>query len=279
MGAAAPQTADLSGAWETMDGNQLGVLLADFVLRQLKQTGRLTSRSYVVTTLVTTLMIKKIAEAHGARCFHENLVGFKWICKLMDELGASDFVFGAEESHGYLVGQYCRDKDGAVACMLMCELAAWVKSQGKSLLQHLDELYAEHGLYTERLTTIKMEGSDGMQRMESLMGAFRTAPPKSLGPLRIASLRDYSSGQRVYPNGRTEKITGPNDNLIFLETDRPGNYVAARPSGTEPKVKFYMFGFVSSDEVASNGLDPCKVTLSNRLSGFADDLRQFADRV
>ena len=133
MGAAAPLTLDPSGPWATFTGNQLCALLGEFILSQRQQQGRLSGDNYVVSTLVTSRMLRRITESFGAKCLDENLVGFKWICSVMDTEGPDNFVYGTEESHGYLVGQYCRDKDGAVACMLMSELAAYVKAQGKSL--------------------------------------------------------------------------------------------------------------------------------------------------
>ncbi len=141
MGAAAPVTRDPAGPWNTFNGNQLCVLLADFILRQRQLNGNLTPENYVVTTLVTTRMLNRICDSFNVRCLNENLVGFKWICDVVDREGPDQFVYGTEESHGFLVGQYCRDKDGAVACMLMSELAAWCKEQGKSLFDHLDDLY------------------------------------------------------------------------------------------------------------------------------------------
>lgn len=277
MGAAAPVTTDLQGEWKTLTGNQLGVLLAEFILQQRQKNGTLTSENYVVTTLVTTMMINRICESYGCKCYNENLVGFKWICSLMDQLGPDEFAFGTEESHGYLVGQYARDKDGAVACMLMSELAAWVKSQGKSLFEFLDELFLKYGYHGEQLVTIRMEGSDGMRRMEALMAKFRAEPPAELGGIQVHSMRDYGSGNRIYPDGRSESITGPTGNLVVFDTEIEGNYVAARPSGTEPKVKFYMFTYKAPEEIED--LTRVKSEMEQRLTRFAADLQSIADSV
>lgn len=277
MGAAAPLTTDIQGDWNTVTGNQLGVLLTEFILGQKKQNGSLTPEHYVITTLVTTLMINRIADSYGCKCYNENLVGFKWICSLMDELGPDNFAFGTEESHGYLVGQYARDKDGAVACMLMSQLAAWIKSTGKSLFEFLDELFLKYGYHGERLVTIRMEGSDGMRRMESLMAKFREAPPTELGGLKVQSMRDYGSGKRIFPDGTTEPISGPTGNLVIFDTEIEGNYVAARPSGTEPKVKFYMFTFQGPQAIED--LELVKREMDQRLDAFANGLQQIADSV
>jgi phosphoglucomutase/phosphomannomutase len=275
MGAAAPISRDGRGEWDTFNGNQLGVLLANYVLRNYAEQRRLTPSHYIVTTLVTTQMLNRIARSYGVRCYDNNLVGFKWIANVMDQVGPDEFVFGTEESHGFLVGQYCRDKDGAVACMLMSELAAWVKSQGLSLFEHLDQLYLQHGYHAEDLLTIQMAGSDGMRRMKSLMDKFRSEMPNTLAGLKVSRLKDFLNGEIVTSEGVRLKLDGPRDNLIILETELDGNYVAARPSGTEPKVKFYMFTYVPSNEIES--LSACKSRMARRLTDYATALRNFAD--
>ncbi len=276
MGAAAPLHLDPRGPWKTFNGNQLGSLLAEFVLRKRKQQNRLTDANYTVTTLVTSPMIRHITESFGAKCYDDNLVGFKWICNLMDEKGPENFVYGAEESHGFLVGQYCRDKDGAVACMLMSELAAEAKVAGLSVHQQLDQLYRRFGLYLERLLTIRMEGSDGMRRMEQLMDRLRSNPPPSLGDVRTISIRDYLHGRQSAIGGDAKPLKGPTDNLIMLETAMPGNFIAARPSGTEPKVKFYLFAYLAPNEI--DDLETEKTRLNDRLLAFENDLKAFANQ-
>jgi len=277
LGAAAPVTTDTSGPWATFNGNQLGVLLADFVMEKRKAAGDLVPDNYVVTTLVTTLMIKRACDAYGIKCHFENLVGFKWICSVMDREGPNEFIFGTEESHGYLVGQYCRDKDGAVACMLMSQLAAEVKAKGKSLHQHMDDLYGKYGLHAERLINIQMEGSDGMKRMQRLMEKFRSDPPTSIGGLEIKCVRDFDSLKRNFADGKSESFEGPVGNLLMFDTTSEGNYVAARPSGTEPKVKFYMFTYLPKEEIGD--LEADKKTLQKRLDAYAADMQAFADSV
>jgi phosphomannomutase len=277
MGAAAPLTTDPKGEWGTFNGNQLGVLLADYILRQRKSNNDLTSDHFVVTTLVTTEMINRVCETFGVTCYNRNLVGFKWIASVMDERGADHFVFGTEESHGFLVGEYCRDKDGAVACMLMSELAAWVKSQGKSLFQYLDELYLQHGFHLERTINIRMEGSDGMKRMAALLEKFRVEPPKSLGKIPVVSTCDYAVGKRIFADGATEGIDGPTGNVLVFETELPGNYVAARPSGTEPKVKFYTF--TKSPVESISDLPKIRQQMEERINDYATDMQAFADQV
>jgi phosphomannomutase len=274
MGAAVPKTLDPRGEWQVLNGNQLTVLLGEFVLRKRKDMGTLNERSFVVTTLVTTKMLERICQRFGVRCLGENLVGFKWICAVMDQEGADDFVYGSEESHGFLVGQHCRDKDGAIACLLMSELAADVKASGISMVEHLNRLYETYGYHGERLVTIQMEGSDGMRRMKDLMDRLRTEPPQTIGGLKVVTRRDYLTSTQ-WTGDQKSPLVGPIDNLVFLETAEPGNYVAARPSGTEPKVKFYMFTY-SSPEATSGRLESVRTELDGRLAGFAADLQAFA---
>jgi len=277
MGAAAPTTMDPRGPWQTINGNQLGVLLADFILAERQAAGSLQPSNFVVTTLVTTLMIKRICDHYGIRCFYKNLVGFKWICHVIDEQGPPDFVFGTEESHGYLVGTYARDKDGAIACMLMSQLAAQCKSQNLTLFEKLDRLYLRHGYHAEQLLTVRMEGSDGMRRMQSLMGKLRQGGLDVIGDLKISGICDYQSLQRLAADGTSESIAGPVGNLIVLETEQPGNYVAVRPSGTEPKVKMYMFTFVPPDAISD--LDSTRLAMQQRLASLQRDLETFAGSI
>ena len=277
LGTAAPVTTDPSGPWATFNGNQIGVLLADFIMEKRKAAGNLSPDHYVVTTLVTTMMIKRACDAYGIKCHYENLVGFKWICSVMDIEGPNEFIFGTEESHGYLVGQYCRDKDGAVACMLMSQLAAQVKAEGISMHDHLDRLYLKYGLHAERLVNIQMEGSDGMKRMQRLMEKFRSSPPKSIGGLEVKCVRDFQSLKRTAADGTEDSFEGPVGNLLIFDSVSDGNYVAARPSGTEPKVKFYMFAYLAKDKIKDLAAD--KQALQDRLDAYVADMQAFADTV
>lgn len=275
LGVAAPLTTDSSGEWGTFTGNQIAALLADYVLEQTARAGKLTDRSYVIKTLVTTELVRRIAESHGARCVGELLVGYKYIAEAMDREGPEDFVYGCEESHGYLVGTYARDKDGAVACMLMGELAAKLKAEGKSMHEYMADLYRKHGMHRENLINVFMEGSEGMAAMQSLMKAFRAEPPKSLGGIAVAQVRDYGSATTLnVADGSTSSLEGPSGNLVIMDLEMGGNYVAVRPSGTEPKVKFYVFTRLEAAE--SQDLDAADVKLSDRMRAIEEDVRDFA---
>ncbi len=277
MGAAAPLGLDPHGPWKTFTGNQLSSLLAEFVLHKLQQTEQLTPMHYIVTTLVTTPLVKRIADSFQVRCFDQNLVGFKWICNVMDQQGPDQFVYGTEESHGFLIGQYCRDKDGAIACMLMSQLAAEAKSEGQSVHQRLDKLYLKHGLYHEHQLNLRMEGSDGMLRMQRLMEALRERPPTMLGDLNVSAVRDFLNRRRIITGSASATMDGPVDNLIMLDLEWEGNFVAVRPSGTEPKVKFYMFTYLRASELGD--LVAARASLVSRVSAFERDLRRFAETI
>ena len=230
LGVAAPVTTDTSADWRTFTGNQIAVLLADYILEQ-KAQGGLTSEHFIAQTLVTTQMVRRIGESYGVGVVRDLLVGFKWIAGAIDEVGADKFLYGCEESHGYMAGHYVRDKDGAAAALLMSCLAARLKSDGKSLHEKLDDLYWQHGYHLEDLVNQKMEGSAGMEAMKTLMASFRSNPPESLGGMRVRQVRDYLNGETIIPGGTNQPLEGPTGDLVILDLANDGNYAAVRPSG------------------------------------------------
>ena len=275
MGCAAPLTLAEGSPWQVFNGNQLTALLADFALERRSRTGTLQPDDYVIKTLVTTELMRRIADSHGVRTFGQLLVGFKWICGTIDEQGPEHFVFGSEESHGFLVGTHARDKDGTVACLLMAELAAELKSEGKTLHEKLDSLYWQHGFHHERLWTIRMEGSEGMARMQALMDSVRNEPPHELAGTPVVALRDYLRQVRVETAGSSEPLEGPQGNLLVLELAEPGNEIAIRPSGTEPKIKFYGFGYVPPEQLAD--LEDTRRQVSQQMDQLESAMRRIAE--
>jgi phosphoglucomutase/phosphomannomutase len=234
----------------------------------------------VIKTLVTTDLTRRIAESYGVRCEGNIHVGFKWIAGLMDACGPDDFAFGTEESHGFLVGQYARDKDGPVACLLMCQLAADLKAAGLTMHQRLDQLMVEHGCHLEDLINVQMEGSEGMANMKKLMQSLRDNPPQQMGGLKVVSVRDYGNLTRRVVGGAVEALDAPKSNMLILdlalagESSPSGNAIAVRPSGTEPKVKFYLFGV---EPVGSaSGLAAAKKTVVERIAKMKLDAKQLA---
>jgi phosphoglucomutase/phosphomannomutase len=277
IGCAAPRTGDVSGPWTTFTGNQLAALLADYVLEKRKAAGTLNEGSYLVKTLVTTEMVRRIGDSYSVTTCGDLLVGFKWIGGLKDEVGPDNFVFGCEESHGYLAGTHVRDKDGGVAAMLIAELAAELKSQGKTLYEKLESLWWQHGYHAELLVTQVMEGSEGMERMKALMAAFRQAPPTALGGIEVAAVRDYLTLETRRTGDQPHPLSGPRGDLIMIDLAEPGNYVAVRPSGTEPKAKFYMFAYTPPEQLAD--LETAQENMRQRIEAMEADLAAFATRV
>jgi phosphoglucomutase/phosphomannomutase len=280
LGVAAPKTKSLTGPWGTFTGNQIGALLCEYILATRKKLGTLSPDHYVVKTLVTTELVRKIATSYNVRTEGDLQVGFKYIAETMDRVGPDKFVFGCEESHGYLVGQYARDKDAAIAAMLLAEYAALLKSQGKTLFDALESLYWQHGYHLEKQLSLTMPGSAGMRDMQTIMTRFRAAPPKTLAGMRVIRTRDYLTlNQMLYdpagqPVGTLTPFEGPKGDMVIMELSEPGNFIAARPSGTEPKIKFYMFTCEAPEMLGD--LAETHEKLLSRIKSLEADLAAFA---
>ncbi|MGD9719859.1 MAG: phospho-sugar mutase [Pirellulales bacterium] len=227
--------------WRVFSGNQIAVLLADFIFSRRAAAGSLSPDDYTITTLVTTGMLRAVAEHYGVRVFENVFTGFKWIGSLMDELGPEHFLFGAEEAHGYLVGNYGRDKDAAGAAMLLAELAADCQARGLSLWDHLLDLYRRVGYFAEAAVSRTFAGAAGMAAMQATMERLRRQPPASLAGMRVARVRDYLEDRNIRPKSLGQVIEGRECDLLFFDLESPGNAAAVRPSGTEPKLKCYLF--------------------------------------
>jgi phosphoglucomutase/phosphomannomutase len=261
-------------SWRTLTGNQIGALLADFVLDNRRAAHQISPQHFIVQTLVTTQLVRRIGDSYGVRTIGDLLVGFKWIAGAIDQFGPDRFIYGTEESHGYMAGSYVRDKDGAAASLLLCELAAKLKAAGQTLHEKLDALFWQHGVHAERTISVMMPGSEGMTRMMEVMSAFRAAPPTEIGGDRVAQIRDYERQVKIRGGSAPEHLEGPKGDLVFLDLANEGNYVACRPSGTEPKIKFYLFTYKPPEQLAN--LDDAKRHLEERLLRMEADLRRFA---
>ncbi|WP_373653742.1 phospho-sugar mutase [Schlesneria sp. DSM 10557] len=234
-----------------LTGNQLGALLADFVLSKRAANGTLSPKHYLVETLVTTPMLATIGESYGVRVFRDLLVGFKHIAATIDENGPAEFVFAAEESVGYLAGEYCRDKDACVAALFGAELASELEAAGKTLVERLDELYQKHGYFHETQFVQVCPGAEGSDQIARMMQALREQTPATLGQLEFQSVRDYKRHviKSLPANTLLSELPQPSGDLLILEGKLGHCQVslAGRPSGTEPKIKFYLFANTPAD--------------------------------
>jgi phosphoglucomutase/phosphomannomutase len=281
IAAAAPESK--SGRWIPLTGNQTAALLANFVITRFSGTERKSAGdrgAYVVKTLVTTDLITRIAEAHGVRSIGDLPVGFKWIAQAIDENGPPGFLMGAEESLGYLVGDYARDKDAAVAALLFSEMVAELKASNKTAIDQLDELYCRHGLHIEKAVSKSRPGRAGAAEIANIMQAFRSHPPENMAGMQIVRVHDFVSGEiRDRGANKTSQIAGARQQQVMLEFDRPGWRLVARPSGTEPKIKFYLFGVVPPSQLTSlAALESAKDEGAVTMNRLIEDLNQFADK-
>jgi phosphomannomutase len=273
LGCAVRRSLAGNAPWTTLTGNQIGSLLTDYLLAGRRSAGTLSPKNYVVKTLVTTELIRRVADQYGVQTAGNLHVGFKWIAAEMDARGAKDFVFGAEESYGFLAGDHVRDKDAAVASLLVAEMAAKLKAEGKTLYQRLDELFRQFGCHTEGQLNIQMPGAKGMDDMRALMARVRSAPPEALGGLKVVNIRDYLGGVERKPSGSEVPLDAPRGDMVILDLEAEGNYLAVRPSGTEPKVKIYLFAY---DRPSAADLDTMKAAQAVRLKAVGNDFRAFA---
>ncbi len=230
---------DNKGNWMLVNGNQTAVLACNYMIEARKAKGIAKANDMVIKTIVTTELIDKIAKANGVACYNV-LTGFKWIAELIKEKeGKEEYVVGGEESYGLMIGSKIRDKDAVSAVALLCEMAAYEKNRGKSLYDKLIELYVQYGLYKESLISITKKGMDGQKQIADMMEGYRKDPPKSLNGVAVAQLLDYELRKGTnLQTGETWDIKLPKSNVLqFILAD--GSKISARPSGTEPKIKFY----------------------------------------
>ena len=230
------------GKFFPLSGNQIGALLLDYIVTAYEEDGTMPPEPYSIKTIVTSEIITKICAVHNVK-LHNVLTGFKFIGGVMsdyEEAGHGDFLFGFEESYGFLKGTYCRDKDAVVASLLIVEMASYYHLKGMTLADALDSMYERYGYYKEKTVNVFMEGLDGIERMKALMNKLRENPPSELAGEKIISLRDYE--KETITNLVTGEITStglPRSNVLYYETCE-GNVVVIRPSGTEPKIKLYL---------------------------------------
>lgn len=258
------------GQFILLNGNQALCLLTNYVLSSRQKAGKLDNTQYIMKTIVTSYMIDKIAASKGVDCYNV-LTGFKYIGEVMTKLeGEKTFLLGGEESYGYLIGDHARDKDAVVACCMFAEMAAWYKDQGKSMYDALIALYEEYGFYKEKLISITKKGKEGSEEIRAMMDNFRNNTPTTLGNNRVIQLKDYKSGISTdILTGKTEKINLPSSNVLQFYTE-DGSIISARPSGTEPKIKFYCSVQTTLKDAAS--FESTEAELDQKLEGMLNDL-------
>ena len=231
-----------TGEYVPFTGNMSGMLIAEYILRERTATGTMPENPAMVKTIVTTNMADPIAADYNVKLI-EVLTGFKYIgeqIKLFEQTGSNNYVFGLEESYGCLAGTHARDKDAVVAVMCLCEVAAWCKKHGKTLWDQMVELYEKYGYYKESLYTITLKGIDGSRQIAEMMDKLRKNPPTHFGDLQVTRIRDYASGvMKELATGKESPTGLPESNVLYFDLTND-SWCCARPSGTEPKIKFYM---------------------------------------
>ena len=227
------------GIMEIINGNQAMAIKTNFLLENWKSTGKLTGNQFIASTIVSTPMIAKIADAYGV-IYKESLTGFKWIAKMVVDFPELEFIGGGEESFGFMVGDFVRDKDAVTASLLACEVAAQQKAKSRTLFEYLDTIYKEVGYYREHLVSLVKKGKKGAQEIEQIMKDLSTNPLKEIAGSPVVSIEDYNTSTRLdVLNNTTVTLDIPKSNVLIYYT-QDGSKIAARPSGTEPKIKFYI---------------------------------------
>ena len=233
---------DKSGEFRPVTGNQTGVLMLDYLINAMKRTGTLPSNAVAIKTIVTTEMARKVAESNGVTCF-DTFTGFKFMAEKKNALeatGEGKVIFSYEESYGYMLGDYVRDKDAVTASMMLTEMAAWYAGQGMTLFDALEALYKKYGYYAEKTHNLVMPGLDGLKDMANLMKSLRENPPKEISGVKVVAYKDYKTGTVTDADtGAQSAMELKNSNVLRFEL-ADGTSIIARPSGTEPKIKVYI---------------------------------------
>jgi phosphoglucomutase len=259
------------GDFVLLNGNQTGVILMYYILSQYKARNKYRGNEYIIKTIVTSDLFERIAEGHNVEYFNV-LTGFKFFAELIRNLeGKKKYIGGGEESYGFLPGDYVRDKDAVGSCALLAETAAWAKSNGMTIYELLIDIYQKFGLYKERLINIVRKGKEGADEIKAMMNGYRNNPPLSINNSRVIRINDYElllSHDMI--SGKTEKIgLTKSDVLQFFLED--GSKISVRPSGTEPKIKYYFS--VNTKLASSDKFEVTEKFLDDRISGIISDMK------
>lgn len=256
------------GEYQMLTGNQTAALLIDYVLSAMKEEGKLPENGMVIKTIVTSKMGEKIAQSYGVGSL-DTLTGFKFIGEKIKEFettGEKEFIFGYEESYGYLAGSFVRDKDAVIASMLICEMAAYYKAKGITLYGAMMVLFEKYGYYQEGLESITLKGKEGMEKIDEILNHFRTNPPEEMNNQKVKILKDYDHGKQTdLLTGEISRLTLPKSNVLYF-TLEDGSWFCIRPSGTEPKVKIYF-------SVVGDNLDSAVRKLGELKTGVMKHIR------
>jgi len=258
------------GKWQLLNGNQISTLLIYYMLNAWRNAGKITGHEMIIKTIVTTDIQDKMAEAYGVKCFN-TLTGFKHIAKIIREQeGKLKFIVGGEESYGYMVGDFVRDKDAVAACAMIAEMVAFAKDKGLTLFDLLIEIFKQFGFYKEDLISITKKGKTGAEEIQEMMAGYRSNPPKTIAGSEVLKIYDYKESTVLdLKTGEKTAITIDKSNVLqFLTAD--GSKISARPSGTEPKIKFYF----SVNESLSQASDYSKIEkkLDEKIQAIVKDL-------
>jgi len=259
------------GEWVLMNGNQTAVLAFAYMMEARRAKGIAQPNDMVITTIVTTEMINEVAKQNKVACYNV-LTGFKWIAELIKEKeGHENYVIGGEESFGLMIGDQIRDKDAVSAVALLCEMAAYEKSKGRSLFDKMIELYVQYGFYYEHLISITKKGMNGQQEIANMMEQYRQTPPATIDGVKVVTLLDYElqMGKNLL-TGESWKINLPKSNVLQFVTEE-GSKISARPSGTEPKIKFYFS--VNTNLNNATEFDAKYAGLQNKINGIIRDMQ------
>ncbi len=258
------------GQWMLLNGNQTASILIYYLLNQWRETGKLTGKEYIVKTIVTSELLADIAHKNNVTSY-DVLTGFKYIGDKIRELeGKEQFIGGGEESYGYLIGDFVRDKDAVSSCSMIAEIAAWAKNRGKTFFDILTDLYMEYGFYKEELLSITKKGKSGSEEIKQMMQNYRNNPPQEIAGSKVVCIKDYHLLEsRNVETGKTETINLPQSNVLqFFTAD--GSKITVRPSGTEPKIKFY-FG-IKGELGSRNDYDSVDENLARKLEAIKTSL-------
>ncbi|MDR0544383.1 MAG: phospho-sugar mutase [Odoribacteraceae bacterium] len=254
-----------AGEWVLLDGNQAFLVFLEYIIRRRREEGMLSGGEYVVKTIVTSELVKVVAERNGVAC-HDVYTGFKWIADAIRKLGAEKYIGGGEESFGFMPGSFTRDKDGVASASMMAEIAAWCRVNGRGVYDFLEEIYVKYGFSRERLVQVTREGADGAMEINEMMERLRREPPRAANDAEVVLRKDFLALEAIDAAGKRSPIpleTRSNVLQFFLSD---GSKISARPSGTEPKIKFYFETRVNVNNATE--LDAAKSTADHHIDAM-----------